>query len=129
MLKLRNIDHINMNVKDLKKTIGFYQALFGFKVFEEGQYDGEPYVIIGRESQAFLCLYEKVELEIKGNTIFHIGYHIENFDETGEVLSKLNIPIEMSFDYGPSKSHYIKDPSGYTLEITEKFGGDIHLQG
>ena len=49
MLKIKGIDHINMNVTNLKETIAWYQELFGHKVYEEGEYipftDAEPFAL------------------------------------------------------------------------------------
>jgi catechol 2,3-dioxygenase-like lactoylglutathione lyase family enzyme len=38
MLNFNGIDHINMNVKNLDRSVTFYSDVFGFKVKEEGEY-------------------------------------------------------------------------------------------
>ncbi len=125
MLKVNGIDHLNMDVKDLKETVEFYQNLFGFKVIKEQPEQHSK--IIGNE-KVKLCLYEDPELnEYKKNGFNHFGFHIDNFDEIIQKCTELGVEI---FYGGPikwekSSSIYIKDPNGYEIELAEVFGGGL----
>lgn len=125
MLTLKGIDHLNINTHNLEQSKDFYQKLFGFKVFEEGEASGHPYAIIGEENVAYLALYEDPQFKFKREDLSHIGFNIENFDQVIQSLEELNIPVDLDWDYKYSKSIYITDPSGYEIELSEKFGGDI----
>lgn len=125
MLNVTGIDHLNMDVKDLKETVEFYQKLFGFEVIKEQPEQDSK--IIGNE-KVKLCLYENPDLnEYKKNGFNHFGFHINNFEEVIEKCTELGIEI---FYGGPikwekSSSIYIKDPNGYEIELAEVFGGGL----
>lgn len=119
MLNISHADHLNLNVKNLDQTIQFYHKLFGFEVREQGEHNGNPYAIIGKERVFFLCLYERGEVSQLG----HIGLHVKNFDEVEKVLKELGVKIEIEYEYPESRSIYINDPNGIEIELSENFGG------
>ena len=122
-LKAKSMDHVNMNVKNLEQSVQFYKNLFGFEVRKE-QPDQKS-KIIGNDNVK-LCLYEDPEMSPEGG-IAHFGFNIENFDE---IIDKCNsLGVEVLYD-GPvqfekSMSIYIKDPSGYDIELSEVPGGGL----
>lgn len=126
MLQVNAIDHINMYVKNLDETVHFYEKVFGLKEYESGLgSSGAPYKIIGLSDSLFLCLYEDKNLGNVKETINHFGFHVDDIDKKVELLKSNNIDVLYGgvVDYGKSKSVYIKDPSGYEIEISSKFGG------
>ena len=75
-----------------------------------------------------LCLYEVIELDENKIKYFnHMGLNIENFQNIQAVLEERGIEIEYGgvIDYPDSNSIYIKDPSGYEIELSEHFGGAL----
>jgi len=127
-LKTTSIDHVNMNVKDLEQTIKFYKNLFGFEIRKE---DNSPNKldtnskIIGNDSIK-LCLYEVPEVSPEGG-IAHFGFHVENFDYIIEKCKELNVEIlyDGPVEFEKSRSIYIKDPTGYDIELSEISGGGL----
>ena len=82
-LNTDGIDHLNLEVIDLEKTVNFYKELFGFKVKKEQS--EEISKIIGNDNVK-LCLYENKNMQKYVKKGFaHFGLHIKNFDE---VLNK-----------------------------------------
>ncbi len=129
MLNISHVDHLNLNVSNLEKSILFYQEVFGFKIYEEGESStGNPYKIIGSPSSLFLCLYESEKVQ-QARILNHIGIHILNdLEETLEELNKRGIPISYGdgiIDYPHSRSLYIADPDGNQIELSEVFGGGL----
>lgn len=125
-LRVNAIDHINMSVKDLQKSVQFYKDLFGFEIKEDQSKDDS--YIIGNE-HVKLCLYEDKGLQIKEG-LNHFGFFIENFDEIIAKCKEMNIPV--SYDgaiewknAAHSKSIYITDPSGYVIELSNMRGGGL----
>ena len=128
MLNINNVDHLNMNVTNLKNSQDFYQKLFGLKVFEEGtSSSGNAYSIVGLPNKVFLCLYEGKETA-KKQTLNHFGINIEDFDQAIESLQKESIPLLYGgvIQYEKSKSAYIADPDGNEIELSEAFGGGFN---
>ena len=130
MLKLKNIDHINVMVKDINETIKFYNDVFGFIVKEEGvsKISGNPYAIIGISDKGLLAIYEDPKFnEEKVGNINHFGFHVDDFDDALTHIKELNVKVA---DYGVvnyenSRSLYIFDPNGIEIELSEQFGGAL----
>ena len=122
-LSASSIDHVNMTVKNLKESVEFYGKLFGFEVRED-QPD-EDSKIIGNDTIK-LCLYEDPKMSPEGG-ISHFGFHVENFEETVRVCKSLGVEVlyggEVSWK--SSLSVYIKDPSGYVIELSNIQGGGL----
>tara|TARA_B100001971_G_scaffold215185_1_gene259392 strand:+ start:76304 stop:76705 length:402 start_codon:yes stop_codon:yes gene_type:complete len=133
MLNFKGIDHINMNVKNLEESISFYQRIFGFELKESGisAMSESSYAIIGKSNAGMLCLYEKKNLKENDKShIAHIGFNIKFFDgilswliEQGAKIVHYN--SSGIIEYPNSKSIYIKDPSGYEIELTSSFAGKL----
>lgn len=125
MIHINSVDHINLVVSNLKESVGFYQKMFNMSVFEEGLSNGKPYQIIGLKDALFLCLYEG-EKRGKG-PINHIGININSFDEAFKTLKENNVPLYYGgeVNYPESRSLYIEDLDGNSIELSEVFGGGL----
>ena len=127
-LKATAIDHINMKVKSLEKSVKFYKDLFGFEVKVENNFPNKlnvPSKIIGNDS-ILLCLYEVPDMSPEGG-ITHFGFHVRNFEEIADKCKEFGVEILygglVTFD--DSKSFYIADIDGYVIELSEIFGGGL----
>lgn len=128
ILKATSMDHVNMNVRDLSKTIEFYKNLFGFEIRKEDNSPNKldaPSKIIGNDSIK-LCLYEDPQVTPTGG-IAHFGFHVENFDDIMQKCNELGVEIlyDGPIDFEKSRSVYIKDPTGYDIELSEVSGGGL----
>ncbi len=127
-LKATSMDHVNMNVKNLTQSIEFYKNLFGFEI---GKGDNSPNKldapskIIGNDSIK-LCLYEDPHMSPEGG-IAHFGFHVANFAQIMEKCKELNVEVLYGgpVEFEKSRSVYIKDPSGYDIELSEVSGGGL----
>jgi len=125
MIKINGLDHINLNVGNLIKSVNFYQNLFGFSIYESGvSSSGNDYKIIGLPGKLFLCLYEN-ENSGKGGAMNHFGINISDFDKSKDLLTQKNIESLYGgvINYNKSRSLYIADPDGNEIELSERFGG------
>ena len=103
--------------------VSFYKKVFGFEVKKEQPEDNSK--IIGNNNIK-LCLYEDTNLEI-GEGINHFGFYIENFGEIIKICERLGVKVEYGgeVEWGKSKSVYIEDPNGYTIELSNRKGGGL----
>ena len=126
-LKATSIDHVNMKVKNLEKSVEFYKNLFGFEIKKEENPNktDAPSKIIGNDAIK-LCLYEVPDMSPEGG-IAHFGFNIANFDEIMAKCKDLGVEILYggAIDWEKSKSVYIVDPSGYEIELGEVSGGGL----
>ena len=128
ILKATSMDHVNMNVRDLAKTVEFYKNLFGFEIKKEDNSPNKmdvPSKIIGNDSIK-LCLYEDPQVTPTGG-IAHFGFHVENFDDIMQKCKELGVEVlyDGPVDFEKSSSVYIKDPTGYDIELSKVSGGGL----
>ncbi len=119
------IDHINIEVSNLRETIVFYKSLFGFEIRKKQP--NENSVIIGNDSIK-LCLYEVedyTKYEKKG--YHHFGLHVGNFNDILVKCKEMDLHIYYGgvLKWENSESIYIQDPNGYEIELSRNFGGGI----
>ena len=126
-LDATSIDHVNMKVKNLEKSVEFYKNLFGFEIKQEENANklDAPSKIIGNNSIK-LCLYEVPDMSPEGG-IAHFGFNIANFNQVIEKCKELGVEVLYGgiVDWERSKSVYIVDPSGYEIELGEISGGGL----
>jgi len=128
MLNISAVDHLNINVENLNQTVKWYHDLFGFESKEEGlSSSGVPFKIIGKPGVLYIALYETDISQNKPSSINHIGFHLENFKESIQILREKGITINYGgiVKYKHSESAYILDPNGIEIELSSKFGGGL----
>ena len=137
LLPISGIDHINMCVTNLERSIAFYSNVFGFELKEDHrdlrQY---PWVTLGIANVAYLVLYETDEAaQTRDRRIIHFGFALKHGQRIDDVLAQvLKAGIKTKNDkagnpivahYDRSSSLYLSDPDGYELDISIKFGGGL----
>lgn len=116
------IDHLNMTVENLGKSIDWYGSIFGFEPVEKGTYMGSPWTII-RKDETMLCLYEdsgkKLEQTEDHLRIFHFGLKISDREAWEKTVQekKLKLLYGGLNRYPHSISWYVEDPSGHEIEV------------
>ncbi|MCB9024901.1 MAG: VOC family protein [Bdellovibrionaceae bacterium] len=122
------LDHINMNVVNLKESLEWYKKIFNFETVERGIYQGNPWSII-KTKAIMLCLYElpnKALIEHKDTDdnkeikVNHFGLRIDNIEEWQNILKNNN---EKTYYDSPvhwphSTAWYLRDPSGHEIEVS-----------
>src|ERR1043166_809593 len=90
-------DHVNMFVRDLEESLAFYRSLFGTdqEVKASGNAKGIRWAIIGIPRRFYFCLYERGPLNFDADAmhINHVGFHVNDFDETERRIRALGVPI------------------------------------
>ncbi len=137
LLPITGIDHINMCVTDLARSIAFYGEVFGFEIREDHRdLDVYPWVTLGIPNIAYLVLYETAKAATaRDMRIVHFGFALQSGQRIEDVLARvLKAGINTRNDkngnpylvhYEKSSSIYLSDPDGYELDISIKFGGGL----
>jgi catechol 2,3-dioxygenase-like lactoylglutathione lyase family enzyme len=126
-MSVRNLDHVNMTVRDFEESVGWYGRVFGFELVEEDVTDGVRWGVI-RSGDAMLCIYEapdreqidRFEMRDRGlHGVAHFGLRITDGDAWLETVEREEIEVlyggEISWPH--STSWYIEDPTGYEIEV------------
>ena len=130
------VDHVNMFVRNLDESVAFYSKVFGTdgEIKEEGIRGEVRWCIIGIPRKFYFCLYELKGREFDPDAmhINHIGFYVDDFNETFKRLQYLGVPIDYHAQpinwhnrNGASRSIYIHDPNNYVIEFAEMLGGGL----
>jgi catechol 2,3-dioxygenase-like lactoylglutathione lyase family enzyme len=120
MFKVQGVDHIGLAVKDVQKSIEWYQELFGLERLYEDTWGTFPGVVgIGTTSIAFFPADDPdVPLPV-GLPIHHLAFRLDqiNFIAAQETLRQKGIEFEFQ-DHTIVRSIYFYDPDGHLIELT-----------
>ena len=119
-MKIERIDHLNITVADIDRSIAFYERVLGMKSER-----------MGERRAAVLFGNQKIHLDLAGATAMsgekrmpaHICFITEApFAEIAAHVERCGVPIRMQGPRagatGTIQSVYIDDPDGHSVEIS-----------
>jgi catechol 2,3-dioxygenase-like lactoylglutathione lyase family enzyme len=123
-LELVGIDHFAINVRDVRKSAGWYKDVFGFTVlhkWDNAWMVGRGNIKIGLFIQPDAKPLPNIDGEL---VIRKIAFLVDGdkFLETINELKRKGIKIVKTEDTGIAYSIFITDPDGYSLEFTTFHG-------
>ena len=120
------LEHINMTVADLDRSIDFYSRLLGWKVRWRGETSsGMPAAHIG-DDRCYFALFEA-----KGATpaptqksydligLNHFGLVVDDLDLIKVRLGELGVESKSDQTYDPGRHLYFHDPDGVEIELVQ----------
>lgn len=134
---MMGFDHLNLSVRDLEETAGWYRRVFGFALVERGVWDGVPWGVLrsnGGRGESMLCAYERPDLrppeeaDPRAHRIRHAGFRIRDENAWRATLEREG--LESEFVRHPrSRSWYVTDPTGYEIEVALWDGDQVAFPG
>jgi lactoylglutathione lyase len=120
MIKSRGLNHINLNVSDIQRSLKFYRDAFGLEVkFWEGRrmvFLGSP----GARDLITLCQVDEGE-PVGSGGVSHFGFALgrkEQLDESVEQIERAGGKLLSRGEHAPGVPYaYFADPDGYVIEI------------
>ena len=107
-IKGARVDHVSIQVSDLKRSVDFYQRVFGFSVVGE---DKPNEIVRLGTTKALVSLHHKNPTALVDH--FAIGLDSFNKDAVTRELKQHGISPEENLDAG----FHIKDPEGMSVQI------------
>lgn len=114
------IDHFNINVKDLEKSLAFYKEALGLQELSRKEAsDGSFTLAFIGNSQSTITI-ELTWLRDKdggyelGDNESHIALKVDDYEKAHDHHSKMNC---ICFENEAMGIYFIEDPDGYWLEI------------
>jgi catechol 2,3-dioxygenase-like lactoylglutathione lyase family enzyme len=114
--------HVHVSVEDLKRSIGFYSALFG----------ADP-VVVKPDYAKWMLDDPRINFAISDRSgakgVDHLGIQVESSGELAELAGRLKAAGETTRDqeattccYARSDKAWVNDPSGLRWETFHTFG-------
>ena len=118
-----HLEHVNLTVSDLPRSLDFYSRLLGFEVRWRGQTsEGRPAAHIGTDRE-YLALFEgepaTLGMDYETVGFNHFGVVVDDLDATRARLAELGAEIHFEPEYEPGRRCYFFDPDGYEVELVE----------
>jgi lactoylglutathione lyase len=114
------IDHFNINVLDLEKSLAFYDKALGLKELYRKTADDGRYIIVflGDGSTANKLELTWLKSQEKpydlGDEEFHIAFKTPDFEAAHALHKEMGCICYENEEMG---IYFIKDPDGYWLEV------------
>jgi lactoylglutathione lyase len=126
----RCIDHVNLSVSNLDRSVDFYSRLLGIDIKEQGEANGVRWCILGDPDRFYVCFFEVPKGTYKPGDIHvnHVGFVVDDIEETVRRIHDLGLRLAFNdtvVKWPRSKSAYIRDPDGIDIEFTDRFGGGL----
>jgi lactoylglutathione lyase len=114
------IDHFNINVLDLDKSLAFYEKALDLKETRRTTADDGSYIIVYLGDGTSHCKLELTWLKSQttpydlGDEEFHIAFKTDDFDAAYALHRQMDC---ICFENKELGIYFINDPDGYWLEI------------
>jgi lactoylglutathione lyase len=114
------IDHFNINVLDLDKSLAFYDKALGLKEIKRKTAEDGSYIIVFLGDGATANKLELTWLKAQatpynlGDEEFHIAFKTPDFDKAHALHSDMGC---ICFENKEMGIYFINDPDGYWLEV------------
>ncbi len=118
------IEHVNLTVTNLQRSIDFYEKLFGWSTRWRGQTTGgRPAAHVGDE-RCYIALFEtasagRATIDYDAVGFNHFGVVVESLDEMKRRLVALGVEHGDEQDYEPGRRVYFTDPDGTEVELVQ----------
>ena len=114
-------DHNNFNVRDLEKSLAFYQQALGLKEVKRKEAGDGSFILVYLGDQAG----NKHTLELTwlrdwdrpynlGDNEFHLAFEVDDFEAAHDLHEKMDC---ICFENKQMGIYFILDPDGYWIEI------------
>jgi catechol 2,3-dioxygenase-like lactoylglutathione lyase family enzyme len=119
MIKARGLRHLNLNVRDIDRSLKFYQDAFGLEV---KFWEGKKMVFLhspGVDETITLCQVKESE-PVGGGGVSHFGFSIaqNSLDEMVQQVASAGGKLQSRGEHAPGVRYaYLTDPDGYVIEL------------
>jgi len=121
--KLDKLDHVAITVRDVGRSVKWYQDVLGLRRAHADQWGGIPSFVVAGDTGLALFPAKGAGSQAPSGPgarrVDHIAFRAsrENFDRARTELGAKGVTFTFQ-DHGISHSIYFRDPDGHKLEIT-----------
>lgn len=122
MFEVQGIDHVALAVRDVRRSVRWYQDVLGLERRYQDVWGEYPAVIGAGTTTVALFPAEGTPRSAPGRDVLgmrHLAFRVDagNFDRAQLTLRDRGIAFEFQ-DHGIAHSIYFHDPDGHQIEIT-----------
>lgn len=118
---MTSLNHIGLFVKDLSRSVKFYNDLFKFPVIMEFSSSGAEIAVIDIGGGKMELIQRPDPLRTNPVGVWgHVALYASGFDRILEKIDSLGLNKRMVTSSDGSRLCFFSDPDGHTLELTEK---------
>jgi catechol 2,3-dioxygenase-like lactoylglutathione lyase family enzyme len=123
------LEHVNLTVSDLDRSIEFYRRLLGLRIRWRGTLSsGLAGAHVGND-EMYIALFQAPEPGRAGSDyeavgLNHFGFVVDRLDECKRRLLEMGAPPHAEQDYDPGRRLYVLDPDGIEVELVEYDAGE-----
>lgn len=133
---IKGIGHVAFNVKDMEKTISFYENSLGFKkAFEiHREETGEPWIVYmyaggNQFIELFYGATKDIPYKDENAGFFHLCVAVDDIHEIWDRLVKTNAPLDDAPKQGADFNWqcWTHDPDGVKIELMQLCEGSLQM--
>jgi catechol 2,3-dioxygenase-like lactoylglutathione lyase family enzyme len=118
------LEHVNLTVSDLDRSIAFYCDLLDLHVRWKGPIDEDRLGAHVGNDRSYLALFQamsdgEVEHDYFRPGINHFGFVVDDVEVARERVARLGAKIHLEADYEPGHRIYVMDPDGHEVELVQ----------
>jgi catechol 2,3-dioxygenase-like lactoylglutathione lyase family enzyme len=118
------LEHVNLTVNDLDRSIAFYCDLLDVEVRWKGPIEGERLGAHVGDDRCYLALFQAaeqgtVDQDYGRPGLNHFGFVVGDLDEARRRLEQLGGTVHFEPNYEPGRRIYCLDPDGHEVELVE----------
>jgi catechol 2,3-dioxygenase-like lactoylglutathione lyase family enzyme len=120
-MKIERIDHLNLTVADIERSVEFYERVLGMKAESMGE--GRAAIYFGQQKIHLDAAGGRLAMSSEKRMPAHICFITEaSIDEVKAYLESCGVPVRMEGPragaVGTIQSVYIDDPDRNSIEIS-----------
>lgn len=118
-----SIEHVNLTVRDPRRTARLLAGLFGWHVRWEGPARNGGHTVHVGDERLYLALYTQdgaqtpADTFVKGRPFNHVGILVDDLDLIEQRVEAAGLVPFSHGDYEPGRRFYFLDPDGIEFEI------------
>lgn len=118
------LEHVNLTVSDLDRSIAFYCDLLDLQVRWKGPIDAVRLGAHVGDDRCYLALFQATAAGSVGRDYLrpglnHFGFVVDDLASTRARLAALGVAVHREDDYVPGRRIYFFDPDGHEMELVQ----------